>query len=100
MYRQSKSSLTVDHTFVLDGQNELSHQLSFTKNGGSTGTLAIEVMPRGSERFEALTIGGVAVSISMAANTTFGPFDGLFDQVKVTPTGFDGTNFRLDLSGI
>lgn len=100
MYKQTKSALTAAHTFVLFGQDELTHQLAFTKSGGTTGTLAVEVMPRGSERFESLTVGGVAVSISMAANITYGPFDGLFDQVKITPTGFDGTNFRLDLSGI
>lgn len=76
-----------------------SHQISWTKNGGTTGTLAVQVKPAGTDRFENLTVGGVAVSLSLAADGTFGPFDGMFTEIKVTPSGFDGTNFAVTFSG-
>lgn len=99
MYKFRKEALTAAYTFELEYTAAGSHQISFTKNGGTTGTLAVKVMPLGSDRFEELTISGTAVSISMAANTTFGPFDGLFSAIKVTPTGFDGTDFALAFAG-
>lgn len=75
-----------------------SHQISYTKGTASAGTLAVTVKPAGADRFEELTVGGVAVTISMAADSTFGPFDGLFEAIKLTPTGGNGT-FKAVIAG-
>lgn len=85
-------------TVTVDG-NALSHQISTTKNGGTAGTLAVEVKPRGTGRFETLTVNNIAVSLDLAADETFGPFDGSFDEFRFTPSAFDGTDFDLRLVG-
>jgi hypothetical protein len=79
--------------------NAVSHQISTTKNGGTAGTLAVEVKPRGSGRFETLTVNGVAVSLDLTADSTFGPFDGSIDEFRLTPSDFDGTDFDVRLVG-
>lgn len=100
MYHFKTTALTAAYTHDVEDLAATTHQISFTKNGGDAGTLGIQVMPLGTDCFETLTdANGNAVSISMAANSTFGPFDGLFAAIKVTPTGFNGTNFTLTFAG-
>lgn len=93
------TAVTIKSSDHIDFPSAKSHQISWTKNGGTTGTLAVQVKPAGTDRFENLTVGGVAVSLSLAADGTFGPFDGMFSEIKVTPAGFDGTNFSISFSG-
>lgn len=93
------AAFTIKESDHIDFAFSKSHQISWTKNGGTVGTLAVQVMPAGTDRFEDLTVGGVAVSLSLANNGTFGPFDGMFTEIKVTPSGFDGTNFAVTFSG-
>lgn len=85
-------------TVTVDG-NALCHQISTTKNGGTAGTLAVEVKPRGCDRFETLTVNGVSVTLDLTADATFGPFDGTIDEMRFTPSAFDGTDFDVRLVG-
>lgn len=103
MYAYSTDAITGAFTMDCSKDTRLQeafyHQIAFTKNGGSAGTLGVRVKPLGSDTFQTLMVNGVAVSISMAADSTFGPFDGKFSAIEVTPTGFNGTNFKLTFSG-
>lgn len=104
MYAYQTESITAAFTMDCSKnvrlQEARSHQISCTKNGGSAGTLAVEVKPLASDRFEPLTVNGAAVTIYMASDVTFGPFDGLFSAIRVTPTGFNGTDFKLSFAGV
>lgn len=98
--KRSAANTQADGAFTVevDG-NALSHQISTTKNGGTAGTLAVEVKPRGCNRFEQLTVSGINVSLDLSADKTFGPFDGSIDAFRLTPTAFDGTDFDVQLVG-
>ena len=100
-YSRTASGLTqAGGAVVIDVNGDaMAHQMSTTKTGGTAGTLTVEVMPTGSGRFEVLTVNGVAVTLNLADDKTFGPFDGSFDSVRVTPTGFDGTSYTVTLAG-
>jgi hypothetical protein len=79
--------------------NALTHQISTTKDGGTTGTLAVQVKPLGSDRYENLTIDGSAVQLDLSADQTFGPFDACIESFQFTPTAFDGTDFAVSVAG-
>ena len=96
-----------DYATAVTGQTTLAcntasnvHQISLVVNGSpSAGSLGVEVMPHGTNVWMALSVNGVAVSMSMTSNNSFGPFDGSFKGVRVTPTGFNGTSFDVIVSG-
>lgn len=74
------------------------HQISLRTTGGTgAGTFAVTVIPLGCSSAEALTISGAAVNLTH--NATFGPFDGLFESITVTPSGTDCTSFELTFAG-
>lgn len=75
------------------------HQVSTRKNGGSAGTLAISVKPRGCETFEALNISGSQVSMNLNDDVTFGPFAGCFTEMQFVAASFNGTNFDIFVAG-
>jgi len=74
------------------------HQISLRTTGGTgAGTFAVTAIPLGCSSAEALTISGAAVNLPH--NATFGPFDGLFESITVTPSGTDCTSFELTFAG-
>jgi len=75
------------------------HQITTRKNGGSAGTLAIKVKPRGCESFENLTENGAQVSMLLNSDVTYGPFAGCFDAIQFTAASFNGTNFDITVAG-
>jgi len=81
-------------------KNARYHQITTRKNGGTAGTLTIKVKPRGgAETFESLTLNGVAVSMALNDDVTYGPFAGCFTEFEFTQTGFNGTDFDVFVAG-
>jgi hypothetical protein len=90
----------IDGTYAIEvDKNARWHQISTRKNGGSAGTLAIKVKPRGATSFENLTVNGSAVSMLLNDDVTFGPFAGCFDAFEFTAASFNGTDFDIFIAG-
>lgn len=75
------------------------HQITTRKNGGSAGTLAIQVKPRGCESFENLTENGAQVTMLLNSDVTYGPFAGSIEAIRCTAASFNGTNFDITVAG-
>lgn len=80
-------------------KNARYHQISTRKNGGSAGTLTIQVKPRGADTFENLTLNGAVVTMALNDDVTYGPFAGCFDAFQFTQTGFNGTDYDILVAG-
>ena len=86
-------------TIIGVDKNARYHQISTRKNGGSAGTLAISVRPRGCSSFETLTSNGAAVTMNLNSDVTYGPFAGVFEEMKFVAASFNGTSFDITVSG-
>ena len=75
------------------------HQITTRKNGGSAGTLTIQVKPRGAATFENLTVNGVTVTMALNDDVTYGPFAGMFDAFQFTQASFNGTDYDIFVAG-
>jgi len=80
-------------------KNARYHQITTRKNGGSAGTMTIKVRPRGATTFESLTVNGVAVTMALNDDVTYGPFAGVFEEFQFTQTSFNGTDFDVFVAG-
>jgi len=80
-------------------KNARYHQISTRKNGGNAGTMTIKVKPRGATTFETLTENGVAVTMALNDDVTYGPFAGVFEAFQFTQTSFNGTDYEVIVAG-
>jgi len=80
-------------------KNARYHQITTRKNGGTAGTLAIEVRPRGATTFENLTVNGSQVTMALNDDVTYGPFAGCIEEFRFTQTSFNGTDYDVMCAG-
>ncbi len=69
-------------------------QVAVEINGGTAGTLAIAVKPVDGNDFSDLQS-----TIDMINGPTIVFFDGNYKEVRFTPTGFNGTDYDLIVTG-
>jgi len=90
---QGDGNQTIDKSVVSELANATRHQVTIIPEGATGGSVAVLVKPYGASAYEALTINGTAVSISIASPKTY-VFEGNIDAIRFVPTsvtGGDGT---------